>query len=1002
MLRGPVLGRLAFLLGLMVALAMAGRAFADAPVPIRVAAGPLGHTLQEIARQSESELLFDHRVVAGLQARRIEGRMTALAAVQAALAGANLTVRRVASGALIIDAPAAPPLAQQDAPVAEVLVIGHRTQNFDIRRQETDIQPYRVITGEQITAAHVDNLGEYFDERVPANTSIPTGGGYEQGNNSKIDLRGLGQDQTLVLIDGRRMPDFPGYQFGYVQPDINALPLRAIDRVETLTGTAGGIYGFGALGGVVNVVLAHDRPGAEAHLTSGLSSRGDAGRVAFEGRIEFSPDHGDTDVLLNLGVSHAQPLKVGQRDFALRDTLAFARVDPTDFIGSLPNGNSIGVFNLFGDEPLSFKPEYGGGALTASYTLLPTGFEGGPQALAAALASHAGQIDYSTSNAAAASDLTSTATMGSALMTVRHRFGGGIEAYFDAIALWNHTRYVAHGGNSVTFLFPDSPDDPFEQYLLISFPTPLTTERSETDFDSTRFTAGLLAPLTGDWRATAEVTWGGTSARQFATEQVIFGAPDDANPLGSWSAFQKAVAGGLESGSLQSDSETRYGEQSLRLAGPLFRLPGGPATLTLLAEHWRETAPGYLQTFTGVLGNGTSPIAAHSTATASLYAELRSRVFAEAAPSPWLRQLEVQLAVRAEREYDDFSAQITDPTSPRLHAEFPGVSYTFGAKVSPWSWLMLRASVATGETPPSQLDLDREDLTSSFPLDDPKRGGFLGTDDTPYVEKVGGSAALKSVHASTVSVGVVLTPFGADSLRLSLDYSRIKRSNDVLHLDVDTVLAHEDFWPQRVQRGPLTDADRALGYTAGPITLIDVTSMNGASREVRTLDMRLDWPIDLPVGQLRLYGAATYAFDIETRGLFQPDLQFAGANGAPLTWRANVGVDWTIGPTIFGANVRYYGSYGVEGPLTPGVVSGLATAYQGSDHIPPQAYLDLRLSRRLPLRGAPNGLKIDFGVSNVLDTAPPRVTAVAGGIGGISPYGDPRRRRFEVTLSALF
>lgn len=996
--------RIVLALSLAGTLATAGAARAQTrPAPVRVDAGPLARSLQEIARQTGSELLFDHGLVADLRAPRVEGRLTPIAAVEAALAsaklaGSQLIVRRSASGALIVEAAAAPPLAQQDVAVAEVLVIGRRTQNADIPRRETDIQPYRVFTGEEIVAAHVDTLGEYFDERVTTNTGVPTGSGLETGSASSIDLRGLGQSQTLVLVDGRRMPGFPIQQIDFLQPDINALPLHAIDRVEVLTGTASGIYGFGALGGVVNVVLAHDRPGAQAYLTTGISSRGDAGRVAFEGRVEFSPDHGDTEVALDVAVSHEQALKVGQRDFDLRNTLAAYRADPT----TVPIGNSITITNLFGDEPLSFKPEFGGATLTSSHTLLPTGFEGTQQALVAALTSHAGQLDFSTPSATAASDLTATPTMGSLLLNVRHRFAGGVEAYFDGIMLWNHTRYVGHGGSTLALLTPDEPTDPFEQYVFAYFPTPLTTTRSETDYDNSRLTAGLLAPLAHDWRATAEVTWGEARVKQSALDQFFFGAPDDANPLGSWSAFQAAMAPTLQSSGLRFVARDLYSEVSLRLAGPVLRLPGGAATVTLLAEHRREASPAYPDTAFDAGNATTVEQPPHSTTTTSLYAELRAPVFADAAPSPLLHQLELQAAIRAERETDDFSDQSLGPSFSPAHAAFNGVFYTAGAKVSPTPWLTVRASYATGETPPPLQDLTTLVDTSAFPLDDPQRGGFGGGSDGPYTEKSGGSHDLKSVRAATVSVGVVLTPFGPGGLRASLDYSRIRRTNDVLTLDTDTVLAHEDFWPQRVQRAPLTAEDAALGYTAGPITLIDTTAMNAASYTSQTLDAHVDWPIVLPLGRLRLYGAATYAFDGTRRQLFQPDLQFAGSDGGPLTWRANAGADWTIGATTLGANVRYYSAYSVENPLGPDFANAVVIAAQGADHIPAQAYLDLRVSRRFALRGAGRVLQVDLGLSNVLDTVPPQVVAVAGGLGGISPYGDPRRRRVELTLSAGF
>ena len=70
---------------------------------------------------------------------------------------------------------------------------------------------------------------------------------------SAINLRGLGTDETLILVDGRRMPGI-SLSGERLQPDINGIPLAAVERIEVLPSTAGGIYGGSAVGGVVNVI----------------------------------------------------------------------------------------------------------------------------------------------------------------------------------------------------------------------------------------------------------------------------------------------------------------------------------------------------------------------------------------------------------------------------------------------------------------------------------------------------------------------------------------------------------------------------------------------------------------------------------------------------------------------------------------------------------------------------------------------------------------------------
>ena len=87
----------------------------------------------------------------------------------------------------------------------------------------------------------------------------------------------------------------------------------------------------------------------------------------------------------------------------------------------------------------------------------------------------------------------------------------------------------------------------------------------------------------------------------------------------------------------------------------------------------------------------------------------------------------------------------------------------------------------------------------------------------------------------------------------------------------------------------------------------------------------------------------------------------------------------------------------------PDIVNDLVIQFQGSRWVPPQAYVDLYASRHFPLGGAgsPYELSLDLGIVNLLDTSPPRET-FAGTGAGISPYGDPRRRRVELAVSVSF
>ena len=83
-------------------------------------------------------------------------------------------------------------------------------------------------------------------------------GGFTQNANS-IDLRGLGPGRTLILVDGRRVSDYPFPYNGQSNiVNISAIPLVAVDRIEVLSGGASAIYGSDAVAGVVNIILRKD------------------------------------------------------------------------------------------------------------------------------------------------------------------------------------------------------------------------------------------------------------------------------------------------------------------------------------------------------------------------------------------------------------------------------------------------------------------------------------------------------------------------------------------------------------------------------------------------------------------------------------------------------------------------------------------------------------------------------------------------------------------------
>lgn len=144
-----------------------------------------------------------------------------------------------------------------DKTVEEVVVTGSRikTDGFE------SASPVTVTTSVEISAAGITKVEDFLNS-LPQVTASDTS--YEANGasgNATVDLRGLGANRTLVLINGRRMG--PGGAYNSAAADINSIPSAMIDRVEVLTGGASTTYGADAVAGVVNFVMKKDFEGVE-------------------------------------------------------------------------------------------------------------------------------------------------------------------------------------------------------------------------------------------------------------------------------------------------------------------------------------------------------------------------------------------------------------------------------------------------------------------------------------------------------------------------------------------------------------------------------------------------------------------------------------------------------------------------------------------------------------------------------------------------------------------
>lgn len=130
----------------------------------------------------------------------------------------------------------------------------------------TDLDPGNIIDA-------VTLLPQFLNNDTPATAGSAVGPLGAAGAN----LRGLGSNRTLVLLDGRRVPPFN--RLG--TPDVSTFPESMIRGMEVVTGGASAAYGSDAVSGVVNFLLDKEYSGLKGHVQGGISQRGDYGNYEF-------------------------------------------------------------------------------------------------------------------------------------------------------------------------------------------------------------------------------------------------------------------------------------------------------------------------------------------------------------------------------------------------------------------------------------------------------------------------------------------------------------------------------------------------------------------------------------------------------------------------------------------------------------------------------------------------------------------------------------------------
>jgi outer membrane receptor protein involved in Fe transport len=233
---------------------------------------------------------------------------------------------------------------EDEASIEEIVITGSRIRTG---RQAPSI-PIDTVTADDLKLSGFQNVEEVLNNMpqfVPSRTASTNSTADPNATGAAtLDLRGLGGQRSLVLVNGRRYMFFDGSQ----RTDINNIPSSLVERVEVVTGGASAVYGSDAVGGVVNFILKDDFEGVELRSQFNQTSEGDGNVTDISLTVggNFADDKGNAVVVFNY--LDRDPIMTTDRAFSSSVLRDVTDANGNRVLGAggstfIPNGRFLGV-----------------------------------------------------------------------------------------------------------------------------------------------------------------------------------------------------------------------------------------------------------------------------------------------------------------------------------------------------------------------------------------------------------------------------------------------------------------------------------------------------------------------------------------------------------------------------------------------------------------------------------------------------------------------------------
>lgn len=639
--------------------------------------------------------------------------------------------------------------AGEDKPVETIVVTGSRIRvEAPVGSAITSLGSADIAESGRVTLDRaIKELPQVFDLGVSENSRGQSGGAGNIVYGNSINLRGIGPNATLILIDGHRVTN----NSRSVDPSV--LPTLGVERVEIVADGASAIYGSDAVAGVVNLIPRRSLDGVDMSARAGISGDGAYYEYALGAAIGKKFDRGQ----VMLAYEHVEKSNLNAIDRG-----SFFRSDQT----------SLGGNNY---SSLRCAP----GTITATISGAATNFAipagGVTQASAAGLvAGTANRCDD-----LAGQDLIPRQRYDSVNGTLTYELTDWLTVFADGFySMRKFSRLPAYGNAalavpSTNAFFVRPTGFTGSSYTVnYNYANDVARNVSVGQAESWQVTPGVRIKLPHDWEFEALIGKGRTSDNSTTllgvNNTALANALKSSDPLTAFDPYglnrtNPAVVAGIFNQIFLAPTIGHFTGYEARVNGALFELPGGSIKL----------AGGYEgQEFKVDLGQargnpGTPLVFTHpSRRVDSAYAEMLIPIFGPGNAMAGFQKLEIDAAIR----YDHYS-DVGGTTNPKV-----GVNWT------PVDGLVLRGSYGTSFRAPTLPQI----YGNSSQLFVQNYQNPLGGAPIVGVARSGGNLGLKPETATTWSFGADFQP--VRNLKLSATYFSVDYKNQVVALLSDLAL----------------------------------------------------------------------------------------------------------------------------------------------------------------------------------------------------------------------